>query len=198
MERKQPSDKSEGDKEEEEGVEPVAEKQQQQQQKDRREEERKLLAVELEHLQQERYDHHQSYESFLYLSFVPFRAVLTASLPKLEPFSPMEGTPLEFPSPSAYSIHYNKKPPTQSDVRGTGMDEFLKRQSMFAGQTQAPEHPEVALAKKRLSHTTYTPTPSNHDTTTSSRQKKEQTKETENELLPGVCVARYICSLFYS
>lgn len=84
-------------------------------------EEKRLLAFELRHLNKE-------------------RAVLTASLPKLEPFSPMETLSFNLSSTSIYDNNLHKKPPRDKhDIRGTGKEEFLKRQSMFNRGTTPSE-----------------------------------------------------------
>ena len=78
-----------------------------------------------------------------------FRAVLTASLPKLEPFSPMETLSFNLSSTSLFDNNLHKKPPRDKhDIRGTGKDEFLKRQSMFNRGTT----PSADQNAKRYSH----------------------------------------------
>ncbi len=112
--------------------------------------EKALLTFELENLQNERYDHTIGVMLCVNSSYTinyTCRAVLTASLPKLEPYSPMdEDCSMEFPlnyTHTSSGLQYST-----NDALGVGRDEFLKRQSMFASSKRQ----KTPSMDKRLSH----------------------------------------------
>ena len=81
-----------------------------------------------------------------------YRAVLTASLPKLEPFSPIDTKDFHFSHPTSLQQNHTSSSSSNTsgrDITGTGREEFLKRQSMFTGGT--PKEVESSSGLKRHS-----------------------------------------------
>ena len=85
-------------------------------------------------------------------TFFLYRAVLTASLPKLEPFSPIDTKDFHFSHPTSLQQNHTSSSASNTsgrDITGTGREEFLKRQSMFTGGT--PKEVESSSGLKRHS-----------------------------------------------
>ena len=83
--------------------------------------------------------------------FSLYRAVLTASLPKLEPFSPIDTKDFHFSHPTALQQNHTSSSASNTserEITGTGREEFLKRQSMFTGGT--PKEVESSNASSGL------------------------------------------------
>ena len=91
-------------------------------------------------------------ENYVENNFSLYRAVLTASLPKLEPFSPIDTKDFHFSHPTSLQQNHTSSSASNTsgrDITGTGREEFLKRQSMFTGGT--PKEVESSSGLKRHS-----------------------------------------------
>ena len=104
--------------------------------------------------------------------------MLTASLPKLEPYSPLNDT--EFHN-SSYMNYEGQDSLLQSsnDIQGTGKDEFLRRQSLFVSSNGRQSGTGISTAaKKRLSH----------DVSNTTKRNETIINEQDSTIIPGIAM----------